>query len=131
MTDNNTEQHNENVARFEQIVADVKEGRDLHNDDAMFLVNVIGSLDTNFTVSNMVIETLLGDITEMCTNLGLSVLRRAGRTDQKIRRSVQKIVNGHVDDLFNLAQLRATEYMRIVTSMRQTVEEVADDTETD
>lgn len=120
-------QHNENVNRFEQIVADVKDGRDLHNDDALFLINVVGSLDTNFTVSNMVIETLLGDITEMCHNLGVSVLRRAGRTDQKIRKSVAKIVNGHVEDLFNLAQSRATEYMRIVTTMRQDVDGGADD----
>lgn len=121
MSENSTtEEHNENVSRFERIVADVKEGRDLHNDDALFLVNIVGSLDTNFTVSNMVIETLLGDITEMCTNLGTSVLRRAGRTDQKIRRSVQKIVDGHVEDLFSLAQLRATEYMRIVSAMRDT-----------
>jgi hypothetical protein len=120
MSENSTtEEHNENVSRFERIVADVKEGRDLHNDDALFLVNIVGSLDTNFTVSNMVIETLLGDITEMCTDLGTSVLRRAGRTDQKIRRSVQKIVDGHVEDLFNLAQLRATEYMRIVSTMRE------------
>lgn len=121
--DTATEAHNENVARFERIVADVKDGRDLHNDDALFLVNVIGSLDTNFTVSNMVIETLLGDITDMCTNLGIDVLRRAGRTDQKIRRSVQKIVNGHVDDLFTLAQARATEYMRIVRSLHETATE--------
>ena len=120
MSENSTtEEHNENVSRFERIVADVKEGRDLHNDDALFLVNIVGSLDTNFTVSNMVIETLLGDITEMCTDLGTSVLRRAGRTDQKIRRSVQKIVDGHVEDLFSLAQLRATEYMRIVSTMRE------------
>ena len=120
MEDKATETHDENVARFERIVADVKDGRDLHNDDALFLINVIGSLDTNFTVSNMVIETLLGGITDMCTNLGVAVLRRAGRTDQKIRRSVQKIVNGHVDDLFSLAQAQAAEYMRIVRSLPQT-----------
>ena len=120
MEDKATETHDENVARFERIVADVKDGRDLHNDDALFLINVIGSLDTNFTVSNMVIETLLGGITDMCTNLGVAVLRRAGRTDQKIRRSVQKIVNGHVDDLFSLAQARAAEYMRIVRSLPET-----------
>lgn len=116
-------EHDAKVNRFEEIVADVKDGRDIRNEDALFLINVVGSLDTNFTVSNMVIETLLGDITEMCQSLGIAVLRRAGRTDQKIRRSVDKIVNGHVDDLFTLAQARATEYLRIVTSLRQQQED--------
>jgi hypothetical protein len=125
MSDEKTEeiQQDEVPKKFARIVGDVQDGRDLHNDDAQLLLGIIGGLDQNFAVSNMMLETLLGTITDMCQKLGVDVLRRAGRTDKKIRRSVEKMVTGEVENLFSFTKARAEEYMNIVRSMNDTPEE--------
>lgn len=101
--------------RFADILTAIREGADVNNDDAVFLVQLVGSLDNNLTLANDIVESLGRSITDMARSLAFSVLARAGRSDQKIKKSVLKIVDEHVETLWTMARIQAIQTAQALT----------------
>jgi hypothetical protein len=88
--------------QVEQILAAINNGEDISNDDARVLAGVVDSLDFAFRVQSTVNNVMAETIPAMAISLGASVLSRAGRTDQKIKRSVEKICDEHITSLMGM-----------------------------
>lgn len=91
----------------EEILTAINEGAEVSNADARVLADAIDQLDLEFRIQSTVNDVLVQTIPDMASSLAASVLSRAGRTDMKIRRSVQKICDEHVVALLNMVTVLA------------------------
>jgi hypothetical protein len=99
----------DDAARFAQILGVIKDGEGISNEDALFFVGLIGSLDNNLRIANDIVESLGESIPDMVKSLAFSVLARVGRTDTKVKRSVLKTCEEHIDTLWTMARIRAVQ----------------------
>jgi hypothetical protein len=93
--------------RFRVILEDIKEGRDLRNEEAVFLAQIIGTIDGNLTVAASLLESLSAYIPQVFAAYGNDVARRCGRTDAKLRKAVLKIGEKHAAALWEQVRLQA------------------------
>lgn len=93
--------------RFADVLLTIKEGNGISNDDALFLVALIRGLDNSYSINSTVLSYLGRQLPEMSKALALYVLSRVGRTDQKTKRSVLKVVDQHVNTLWFEARQEA------------------------
>ena len=118
--DNNIETDVENSEeRFADILSQLKEGKDLSNDDGLFLVELVRGLDHSYSIVNSVLSTLGRELDRMAQGLAFSVLSRAGRTDQKIKKSVLKICDQYTGTLWYNAREEAAAVAQALLSMQQ------------
>jgi hypothetical protein len=110
--------------RFADILKSLSEGKDLSNEDAIFIVQLVGDLDNNLRIANEIVDGLAISIPDMARSLGFAVLARAGRGDQKIKKSVLKICDEHVETLWTMARIQALQSAADIAENQETTEEV-------
>jgi hypothetical protein len=96
------EEQNEEVVRqqrIEEIIKEVVDGHDIRNEDAKLLVESLQALDAGFRIQSTLVDVFVRTIPDMANSLAGDALRRAGRTDQKIKRSVGRMCDSHVESL--------------------------------
>lgn len=96
------EEQNEEVVRqqrIEEIIKEVVDGHDIRNEDAKLLVESLQAIDAGFRIQSTLVDVFVRTIPDMANSLAGDVLRRAGRTDQKIKRSVGRMCDSHVESL--------------------------------
>tara|TARA_R110000868_G_scaffold49425_1_gene159500 strand:- start:1308 stop:1661 length:354 start_codon:yes stop_codon:yes gene_type:complete len=113
----------EEQRQVEAILAAINNGEAISNDDARVLAGVIDSLDFAFRVQSTVNNVMVETIPAMVGSLGASVLSRAGRTDQKIKKSVQKICDEHVVSLMGMVTNLAANMIDLAEKGAQEQEE--------
>ena len=105
--------------RFTSIADRLKAGEDLSNDDALFLLRIISSLDGSYLILNTTLSSAARHLEDMAKAFGFAVLQRAGRTDQKIKKSVLKMADTYVSAFWGNVQQDAAEaaYSRIAVNI--------------
>lgn len=93
--------------RFADVLLTIKEGNGISNDDALFLVALIRGLDNSYSINTTVVSYIGRQLPEMTKALAFAVLSRVGRTDQKTKRSVLKLVEQYVETLWYEARQEA------------------------
>jgi hypothetical protein len=92
----------EEVTPLEEAINKVRDGGEVTNEQALLLCDAIRDLELALTVQRTLVSVFTQTVPDMAQSLAASVLSRTGRTDQKIRRSVSKICDAHIDSLRDL-----------------------------
>jgi len=115
--------------RFAEILMELKKGKDLTNDDALFLVEIIRGLDNSYSINTTVVSSLGRQLPEMTKSLAFAILGKVGRNDQKTKRSVLKVCEQYIDSLwYNARQEAAAVALALLeqtSSTEDNTEEVA------
>lgn len=106
----------EELKKVEDVLAAINRGEDISNDDARLLASVVDSLDFAFKMQNTINSVLIETLPMMASSLAASVLSRAGRTEQKIKKAVGKIAEDHVVSLLQMITNLATNLIDNATS---------------
>jgi hypothetical protein len=91
--------------RFAEIVERVAKKETLSSDDIEFLITLVSSFDVHLRVANEMLSAALGTTQEMLIATANDILRRVGRTDQKIRRKMAAVCEENFQALMNVVQL--------------------------
>jgi hypothetical protein len=92
----------ETARTVKEIIDDAQAGKQLSVDDVNLLLGVMARMDESLRVQNTIFKVFADSVAEMAHSLTASVLSRAGRTDTKIKRSVQKICDEHINALYGV-----------------------------
>ena len=112
--------------RFAEILLELKEGKGLTNEDALFLVELIRGLDNSYSINTTVVSSLGRQLPEMVKSLAFAILGKVGRNDLKTKRSVLKICEQYVDSIwYNARQEAAAVAVALLEQKTSTEEEVA------
>jgi hypothetical protein len=96
---------NEMTEKFNAIVAKVKEQQQLNQEEAEFLVSIIAGFDAQLSLAQDVMSVTLGTANELLAETAAAVLRKCGRTDQKIRRKIAALCDENFQTLLNVIRL--------------------------
>ena len=109
----NIDEVNEAAAKLEvelTVITDkIKNGEGLTNEEGSTLLKLIGGVNANLTISNEILYLVSNQLPQLVESLADRILRRCGRTDTKIRKSVAKICIEHVEQLWTMARVRAVD----------------------
>jgi hypothetical protein len=94
-------------AEFNAAADKLKAGEGLTNEEGMVLLKLIGGVNANLTISNEILYVVSENLPHMVNSLADKVMRRCGRTDKKIRKSVAAMCAESIEQLWSLARLRA------------------------
>lgn len=100
-----SEVNEEIKTQFQTIVEKVKNKEAITQEDAEFLVGLVGGFDMNLRIANSVLQVALGSAEEAIRETAGAVLRKCGRTDTKIRRKVGTLCEDNFRSLLNVVKL--------------------------
>ena len=120
MSDNTPIQTDEEAAAFQAevdaIVAKLEGGEAISAEEGLKLLKIIGGLNVNLTICNELLYTIQEQLPQMVSGLADRIARRCGRTDAKLRRSVDKICVEYIESLWHLVRMRGLD---IADAIRQ------------
>lgn len=94
--------------RFTAVTAKLLAGEPITNEEGTDLLKLISGLNANLTITNEVLFNVQENMPKMIGSIADSVLRRAGRTDKKIRKSVEKICLQNLELFWDMIRMHAT-----------------------
>lgn len=92
----------DNIEKFDSIVNRVAAGEGISQDDATFLLQIIAGLNINIQTSTNIVQLMAASITPFAELITRDILRRCGRDDSKTRTSAIKLVQGRVEEFWEL-----------------------------
>jgi len=107
---------NEITEKFNALVAKVKEQQQLNQEEAEFLVSIIAGFDVQLKLAQDVMSVTLGTAKELLAETAGAVLRKCGRTDQKIRRKIAALCDENFQTLLNVIRLYSHEAQQKLTN---------------
>lgn len=84
---------------LEEVVAKVQAGEGLTNDEAVVLLTAFSNCDLALDIQRTLVLIINQALPDMARSLAASVLQRCGRTDAKIKKSVEKLCASHIENL--------------------------------
>lgn len=93
--------------KFQAITDKVTGGGDATNAEALELLKLIAGLNANLTITNELLHSIQELIPQMTSSLGERILLRTGRTDKKIKRAVVKIIDEHIERMWDMVRMQA------------------------
>jgi hypothetical protein len=111
------QQVNELEQQFDQVIAKLTAGEPLTNEEGVSLFRVLGGLHSNLTISNEMLHTIHEEVPQMVRYLSSRIIQRCGRTDSKVKKSVEKLCAEHIDQLWVAVRLRA---LTVAETLRNT-----------
>ena len=94
--------------RFTAVTAKILAGESITNEEGNDLLKLIAGLNANLTITNEVLFNVQENLPKMIGSISDSVLRRVGRTDKKIRKSVEKICLQNLEVFWDMIWMHAT-----------------------
>jgi hypothetical protein len=88
--------------RLETIIETVKGGEGLSHEDATYLLDFANAVRHRSDASTAMLNVVAEVIPEMAASLAGSVMARCGRTEVKVKRSVEKICLQHIEAMREL-----------------------------
>lgn len=110
-------------AEIDAIVAKLEAGDSISSEEGLKLLKIIGGLNANLTICNELLFVISEQLPAMVSSLADRITRRCGRTDKKLRRSVDKICAEHIESLWTLVRIRGID----VADAMRTPEEATDE----
>lgn len=93
-------------AEVDAIVAKLEAGDSISSEEGLKLLKIIGGLNANLTICNELLFVISEQLPAMVGSLADRITRRCGRTDKKLRRSVDKICAEHIESLWTMVRIR-------------------------
>lgn len=103
-------------AEIDAIVAKLEEGEGVSSEEGLKLLKIIGGLNANLTICNELLFVISLQLPTMVGSLADRITRRCGRTDTKLRKSVNKICAEHIESLWTMVRIRGID---VADAMRQ------------
>lgn len=94
--------------RFTSITAKIVAGEPITNEEGNDLLKLIAGLNANLTITNEVLFNVQENLPKVIGSIADSVLRRVGRTDKKIRKSVEKICLQNLEMFWDMIRMHTT-----------------------
>lgn len=94
--------------RFTSITAKIVAGEPITNEEGNDLLKLIAGLNANLTITNEVLFNVQENLPKVIGSIADSVLRRVGRTDKKIRKSVEKICLQNIEMFWDMIRMHTT-----------------------
>ena len=111
MSDNIVDNTEEDVStletRFAVTSAKLVNKEPLTNEEGMDLLRVIAGLNANSAVTDEIMFNMQDNIPKLLHTVSDTILRRVGRTDQKIRKSVSKICDSNLQIFWDMIRMHA------------------------
>lgn len=104
-------------AEVDAIVAKLEAGETISAEEGLKLLKIIGGLNANLTICNELLFTISNQLPLLVSSLADRITRRCGRTDKKLRRSVDKICAEHIETLWTMVRIRGID---VADAMRET-----------
>jgi hypothetical protein len=127
VSDNTPIQTDEEAAAFQAeidaIVAKLQGGETISAEEGLKLLKIIGGLNANLTICNELLFVISEQLPVMVGSLADRITRRCGRTDKKLRRSVDKICNEHVESLWTIVRMRGIDVADAMRTPEETTDE--------
>lgn len=127
MSDNTPIQTDEEAAAFQAevdaIVAKLEGGETISAEEGLKLLKIIGGLNVNLTICNELLYTIQEQLPQMVSGLADRITRRCGRTDAKLRRSVDKICVEYIESLWHLVRMRGLDVADAMRTPEETTDE--------
>lgn len=85
-----------------EVAAKVRDGEGLTNEEARQLVESYAALDIAMQAQVNLVNLVLHTVPELVFATAGAVTQRCGRTEEKVRRSVQKICEDHLTKFYTM-----------------------------
>ena len=93
-------------AEVDAIVAKIEGGEDISAEEGLKLLKIVGGLNANLTICNELLFVISAQLPVMVSSIADRITRRCGRTDKKLRKSVDKICAEHIESLWTMVRIR-------------------------
>lgn len=133
MSDNQTEEIEEQVDGLEQrfqVITEKLVGKEpLTNEEGMDLLRIIAGLNANNSLTNEIMLNIQDNVPKLLGSVADAVMRRVGRTDQKLRKSVGKICDNQLEIFWDMIRMHAVTTAAEISEQNRTgnAEEADDD----
>lgn len=93
-------------AEVDAIVAKLEGGESISAEEGLKLLKIVGGLNANLTICNELLFVIAAQLPVMVDNLANRITQRCGRTDKKLRKSVNNICAEHIESLWTIVRIR-------------------------
>lgn len=93
-------------AEVDAIVAKLEGGEGISAEEGLKLLKIVGGLNANLTICNELLYVISEQLPAMVGSIADRITRRCGRTDKKLRKSVDKICAEHIESLWTMVRIR-------------------------